>query len=84
MSLYSLPRPLYNEGGGDIMTNLQSLRKAAGLTQKELAQASGLNYTLIRDLEQGHRSTDGLALKSAISLAKALNCKPEDLLEPSH
>ena len=62
-------------------TRLQEYRKRIGLSQKELADHSGVNLrTLqqyeIRDKDIGKASSDKI-----ISLAKVLKCRPEDLME---
>lgn len=40
----------------DLGERLQSVRKRRGLTQRELAEASGISLSLIRKIEQGERS----------------------------
>jgi DNA-binding XRE family transcriptional regulator len=53
---------------------LQHLRERAGLTQQQLAEASGVNVWTIRGYEQGRREPNW---KGAIQLAKALKVKVE-------
>lgn len=59
---------------------LRRLRLAAGLTQLQLAAASGVNPRQIRRVESGSSKAENLTLKNAVALAAALGCKPEDLL----
>jgi transcriptional regulator with XRE-family HTH domain len=56
---------------------LKELRKAAGLSQMELARASGLSLSIITQLEQG-RATDP-KLSTLKALAKALGCTLDEL-----
>jgi transcriptional regulator with XRE-family HTH domain len=50
--------------------NLRALREAAGLTQAQLAEATGLHQTTISDLELGRGD---LRLSTLRALAHALN-----------
>ena len=61
--------------------NLHRIRKDAGLTQKQLSEASGVHINIISRIERGERSSDKLTLDTAAKLAKALNCHAEDLLD---
>jgi DNA-binding XRE family transcriptional regulator len=53
---------------------LQQLREKAGMTQKRLAEASGVNVWAIRGHEQGRREPNW---KVAIQLARALGVTVE-------
>ncbi|MCP2336511.1 helix-turn-helix domain-containing protein [Actinomadura rupiterrae] len=57
---------------------LQSVRKRRGLTQRELAEASGVSVSLIRQLEQGVR--DDTCLETARKLAVALQVRTSELI----
>ena len=59
---------------------LRELRQAKGLTLKGLAALSGVNYMKIHQIETGKINPENIALKTAVKLAKALECKPEDIL----
>lgn len=59
-------------------TQLKNYRKVAGLTQKQLAQKSGVDVTLISKLESGQRLR--ASYPSIVRLARALNLEPEELL----
>lgn len=63
------------------MSKLKELRTAQGLSQSKLAATSGVNVRLIQDYEQGHKDINGARAITLYQLAKALNCKMEDLLE---
>lgn len=59
----------------NIGENLRRLRRAAGLTQLELAQKSGVSQATISDLERGVNETT----KSLPDLARALGASVADL-----
>lgn len=55
--------------------NLKKIRKAKKLTQKDLAQRSGVKQSVISDLETGNAKTTG----SILELAAALGVSAEEL-----
>lgn len=55
--------------------NLKKLRKAKKMTQKELAQKSGVKQSVISDLETGNAKSTG----SILELANALGVTAEEL-----
>lgn len=55
---------------------LKRLRKATGLTQKELAEKANVSLGTYRTWEQG---TSGMSLEMALAVSQALNCTPNDL-----
>lgn len=62
-------------------TNLSRLRKARGLSQKELSDASGVTLRMIQLYEQKQNDINKAQASSLQSLAQALGCKIEDLFE---
>ena len=58
---------------------LKKYRRIAGLTQRQLADKSGVNATLISRLERGRRQT--ASYESIVRLARALNLEPEELVQ---
>ena len=62
---------------------LKDLRLAKGFTLHSLAEASGVNYQKIWQIEHKVIKPENIALKTAVKLAKALDCKPEDLMTPN-
>ncbi len=58
---------------------LKRCRKTAGLTQKQLAKASGVSYSTLTKLEQGAISSPSIT--AITNVATALGCGAEDLLE---
>lgn len=61
--------------------NLKMRRLAAGLSQSELAVASGVPLRTIQQYEQKQKDINAAKAQSVISLAKALDCSAEDLME---
>ena len=55
-------------------------RSVMSMTQKELAEKSGVNIRQIQKYESGEYETGNMTLKNAIALAKALDCEVKDLL----
>lgn len=62
-------------------TNLKIQRKKAGLSQRELAERSGIPLRTIQQYEQGQKRINKAAAESVIALARVLLCEPEELLE---
>ncbi|MDR2655867.1 MAG: helix-turn-helix domain-containing protein [Oscillospiraceae bacterium] len=53
--------------------------QAEGLTLHGLAKKSGVNYMKIHQIEKGKIKAEHIMLRTAQSLATALNCDPKDL-----
>ena len=62
------------------MNKLSERRKAAGMTQPELAEAAGVSVRVLQDYEQGRRPLNGIHGITLYKLAKAVGCEIEDLL----
>lgn len=60
--------------------NLKKLRIAAGITQAELAQRSGVNIRMIQYYEQGFKDLSKAAFDTGLRIAEALGCDPRDLI----
>ena len=62
---------------------LGDFRRAAGLTQKGLAEAAGVQLSTLQKLERengkGTRSIERMELRNAVKLAKALGMTIEEL-----
>lgn len=63
-------------------TKLKQLRQRAGLSQSELADASGVPKRTIQQYEQRQKSINKAQAEYLMMLARALNCRVEDLIEP--
>lgn len=55
-------------------------RSVMGMTQRELAEKSGINIRQIQKYESGEYDTGNMTLKNALALAEALECEVKDLL----
>lgn len=64
----------------DNLNNVQNLRKAIGMTQKELADKTGINIRQIQKYEYGEYDAGKMMLKNAISLSDALGCDVRELI----
>ena len=62
-------------------TRLQQIRKICGLSQKELAEKSGVNLRTLQQYELGTKDINKASVVSVLALAKVMNCDVEDLLE---
>lgn len=64
-------------------TRLQTLRKAAGLTQRALADKTGVSLRMIQLYEQRQNDINRAEAVTVVRLARVLNCDVDDLLELS-
>ena len=62
-------------------TKLQIIRKARGFTQQQLSDASGVTLRMIQLYEQRQNDINKAQVNVVVSLAHALGCDVEDLLE---
>lgn len=67
--------------GGNRATRLQEYRKRLGLSQKELADYSGVNVRTLQQYEIRDKNINRAATDRIISLARVLKCRPEDIME---
>lgn len=63
------------------MTKLQMIRKEKMLSQRELAEMSGISIRMIQHYEQGRFNFANIGVDIMIRLALALNCNLSDLLD---
>ena len=59
------------------MTNLERLRRDAGLTMMELSKKSGVSYAVIAKIEAGNIGS--VTVKTILRLSEALSCDPGKL-----
>ena len=57
---------------------IRTLRKAAGLTQEQLAEVADVSVNFIGYVERGQRAP---SIKTLEQIAQALNVRPKDLFE---
>jgi len=62
-----------------LLKNLVKIRKQKGLTQRKLAEKSGVSHNTIIKMERGGIENPKIA--TAIKLAKALNVKIDNLVK---
>lgn len=63
------------------VSNLKRIRKARGFTQQQLSETSGVKIRMIQLYEQRQNDINKAQTNITLSLAKALGCDIEDLLE---
>jgi transcriptional regulator with XRE-family HTH domain len=59
---------------------LRDLRAEAGITQAQLAAASGINLRQLQKIEAGEIKLGNVTLTNAVALARALGIAAEDLI----
>ena len=64
----------------DDESRLARLRSYAKLTQKALAERSGVSVRMIEQYEQGKKSLNKASAETVLNLAKVLHCRVEDLI----
>jgi transcriptional regulator with XRE-family HTH domain len=64
------------------MNNLKHYRKAAGLTQPELAERVGISHRTLQDYEQGRKPLEKAAAITVLTMARILGCSVADLIDP--
>lgn len=62
------------------MSKLKEMREAAGMTQKELAEKSGVSLRMVQYYEQGYKDIKKAAGEAVMKLAGAIGCQPADIL----
>lgn len=63
-------------------TNLSTIRNARGMSQSELAEASGVKLRMIQLYEQKQNNINKAHADTLLVLARVLGCRMENLLEP--
>ena len=63
------------------MSRLKEYREARGMTQAQLAKASGVGVRIIQNYEQGVRDLSKAQVMTVIRLAEALDCGIRDLID---
>lgn len=63
------------------MSKLREVRKARGMTVKQLSSKTGISFRSLGKYENGQLNIDGAKLKTLVKLSLALDCKIEDIVE---
>ena len=61
--------------------NLKAMRFLKGMTQKELAEKSGVNIRIIQHYEQGTKNINHAWVETVLKLADALECDIRQIIE---
>lgn len=64
-------------------TKLKAVRVASGVTQKQLADAAGINLRTLQHYEQGVKTFDNAHISVILKICNALNCTYGDIIENS-
>lgn len=59
---------------------LKTLRRAAGISQTQLAATAGLNVRMVQYYEQGVKDLNAAKLQTLLKLCNALNCALSDII----
>ena len=62
-------------------SNLKQIRHAKGITQRELAEQSGVSLRIVQQYEQKQRDIQKAEAKALVAMAKVLGCSLEELFE---
>ena len=62
------------------ITKLEWARRGAGLGQRQLADAAGVNIRLVQKVEGGEAEAGNLTAKNILALADALGVEVRDLI----
>lgn len=62
-------------------TKLKAVRVLSGITQKQLADAAGLNLRTLQHYEQGAKCFDNARVDVILNVCNALNCTFGDVVE---
>lgn len=61
--------------------NVQELRREKGMTQQELADASGVKISTLQKIERMRSMPMGTSVEVALRLARALGVSVEDIVD---
>ena len=56
-------------------------RKKIGITQSNLAEATGISLRTLQDYEQGRKPLEKAAAATVLRLSRVLGCNVEDLID---
>ena len=60
---------------------LRKIRESHGMSQKDLADKSGINKRMIQAYEQGYRDINGAKLSTMLTLVNVLNCSIDQIVD---
>lgn len=62
------------------ISNMEFARRGAELTQQQLADAAGVNLSLIQKVERGDVDAGNITAKNLLAIASALDVDPMELI----
>lgn len=62
------------------ISKLEWARQVASVTQKQLAEAAGVNIRLVQKVEGGEAEAGNLTARNLLALAEALGVEPRELI----
>lgn len=62
------------------MTKLKEIRTKKNLSQKELAEKTGINFRTLQQYEQNTRKLEKASVLVVLKLASVLECTPYELI----
>jgi len=71
------PKPPVSDAAAEFGRRVKARRTELGLSQEALAEASGLHWTYVGQVERGQRN---ISLHNILKLAEGLDCDPGDLV----
>ena len=71
------PKPPLSSATAAFGARVRARRNELGLSQEALAEAAGLHWTFVGQVERGRRN---LTLHNILKLAQGLDCDPGDLV----
>jgi DNA-binding transcriptional regulator YiaG len=72
---------IIKKNSASCIANLQRIRKASGMTQKQLAETAGVSLRMIQLYEQKKQDINKAQTDTLIRIAHTLGCEVEDLSE---
>jgi DNA-binding transcriptional regulator YiaG len=66
----------------EFRSRLKWYRESKGMSQSQLAKASGVNVRMIQDYEQGHKDINRASVITVLQLAEALEVDVYDIINP--
>lgn len=63
------------------MTKIKELRQAAGLSQSQFSERTGIKIRTLQHYDQGTKLFDHARIDTILKACLVLNCKLEDVLE---
>lgn len=78
---FTIEEAAHQNGNVGGVSNLKDMRTRRGMTQAQLADASGISVRAVQDYEQGHKDINRAAAVTVYQIAQALRCAVEDIIE---